>query len=62
MNLREKLHEPDWLWGTSEGAELHTLLMGLESTFREKIEWLEQAEKVSIMFRIPRRDEKKTNE
>lgn len=30
-----------WQWCTSEGAELHTLLMGLESTLPEKIAWLE---------------------
>ena len=33
-----------WQWCTSDGAELHTLLMGLKTTFREKLEWLEEAE------------------
>lgn len=39
---------PGWQWCTSEGAELHTLLMGLDSTFREKLEWLEEAENLTI--------------
>lgn len=39
---------PGWQWCTSEGAELHTLLMGLESTFPEKIAWLEEAENLTI--------------
>jgi len=45
---------PDWRWGTSEGAELHTLLLGLLSTFREKLEWLEEAETLSLQLRASR--------
>jgi hypothetical protein len=29
---------------TFEGAELSTLKLGLETTFREKLEWLEEVE------------------
>ena len=45
------LKTPSWQWGTSEGAELHTLILGLQSTFREKLEWLEEAETLSLRFR-----------
>ena len=45
---------PDWRWGTSEGAELHTLLLGLQSTFREKLEWLEEAETLTLRLRASR--------
>jgi hypothetical protein len=46
--LRKLCRTPDWRWGTSEGAELHTLLLGLLSTFREKLEWLEAAETLTL--------------
>jgi hypothetical protein len=42
---------PDWKWGTFEGAELHTLLLGLTTTFREKLEWLEEAETMILEMR-----------
>jgi hypothetical protein len=45
----------DWRWGTSEGAELHTLLLGLLSTFREKLEWLEEAETLTLRLRASRK-------
>ena len=51
--MREKL--PDlggWEWCTSEGARLATLLLGLETTLREKVEWLEEAETLSLRFSI----------
>jgi hypothetical protein len=44
---------PGWQWCTAEGAELHTLLIGLSTTFREKIEWLEQAETLTLRMRGP---------
>lgn len=52
--LRKLCATPDWRWGTSEGAELHTLLLGLLGTFREKLEWLEEAETLSLRFRARR--------
>ena len=55
---KKELHQlcttPDWRWGTSEGAELHTLLLGLLCTFREKLEWLEAAETVALRLRAGR--------
>ena len=45
---------PGWKWCTAEGAELHTLLMGLQSTFREKLQWLEEAEDLTLAFQASR--------
>jgi hypothetical protein len=52
--LHKLLTTPDWRWGTFEGAELHTLLLGLTTTFREKLEWLEEAETLSLRLRASR--------
>ena len=41
-------------WCTAEGAELAGLLTGLRSSFREKLEWLEAAETLSLRFPINR--------
>jgi len=52
---QEKLYaHPGWQWCTAEGAELHTLLLGFHSTFREKLEWLEEAETLALRFRASR--------
>jgi hypothetical protein len=52
--LHKLLTTPDWRWGTFEGAELHTLLLGLTTTFREKLEWLAEAETLALRFRANR--------
>ncbi len=52
--LRKLCRTRDWRWATWEGAELHTLLLGLLSTFREKLEWLEEMETLSLRFRASR--------
>jgi hypothetical protein len=56
---RKELHKlcstPDWRWATPEGAELHTLLLGLLCTFREKLEWLEAAETLALQLRSRRK-------
>ncbi len=54
MTKTELYAHPGWQWCTSEGAELHTLLLGLQSTFRQKIEWLEEAESLSLKLRASR--------
>ncbi len=38
----ELANHPGWKWCTFEGAELNSLLVGLETTFREKILWMEE--------------------
>jgi hypothetical protein len=52
--LHRLLTTPDWRWGTFEGAELHTLLLGLTTSFREKLEWLEEAETLTLRLRESR--------
>jgi hypothetical protein len=46
-----------WQWCTAEGAELHTLLLGLRSSFLEKVRWLEEAETLTLAMR-PAKPEK----
>ena len=41
---------PDWRWCSSEGAELHTL----QASFREKLEWLKEAETLTLQLRASR--------
>jgi hypothetical protein len=54
MTKKELYAHPGWQWCTWEGAELHTLLLGLQSTFREKLEWLEEAETLTLQLRANR--------
>ncbi len=54
MKEQELYAHPGWQWCTPEGAELHTLLQGLGSTFREKLEWLEEAETLTLRLRAER--------
>jgi hypothetical protein len=54
MTKDELYAHPGWQWCTAEGAELHTLLLGLQTTFREKLEWLEEAEALSLQLRAGR--------
>jgi len=54
MTKEELYAHPGWQWCTPEGAELHTLLLGLQTTFREKLEWLEEAETLTLQMRASR--------
>jgi hypothetical protein len=52
---KQKLYaHPAWESCTFEGAELSTLRLGLETTFREKLEWLEAAEDLFLQLRTGR--------
>jgi hypothetical protein len=52
---RKQLYaHPGWKSCTFEGAELSTLLLGLQTTFREKLEWLEEAETLTLQLRASR--------
>jgi hypothetical protein len=42
----ELANHPAWKSCTFEGAELHSLLLGLETSFREKIIWMEEMQKI----------------
>ena len=54
MTTKELYNEPGWQWCTAEGAELQTLMIGLKTTFREKLEWLEEAEELTLRLRAGR--------
>jgi hypothetical protein len=54
MTKEELYAHPGWRWCSSEGAELHTLLLGLQTSFREKLEWLEEAETLTLQLRAQR--------
>jgi hypothetical protein len=49
----------DWKWGTAEGSRELDRLLDRRLTFREKIQWLEEAETLSLRLHgLPReRDE-----
>lgn len=54
MTKEELYAHPGWQSCTFEGAELSTLLLGLQTTFREKLEWLEEAETLTLRLRAAR--------
>ncbi len=54
MTKEELYAHPGWQWCTFEGAELQTLLLGLQTTFREKLDWLEEAETLTLRLRADR--------
>jgi hypothetical protein len=55
MMTKEELYaHPGWQWCTFEGARKQVLLMGLHTTFREKLEWLEEAETLTLQLRASR--------
>ncbi len=51
MNKRELYSHPGWRWCTFEGAREQVLLLGLKTTFREKLEWLEEIETLTLTMR-----------
>jgi hypothetical protein len=50
VSKEELYRHPGWRWCTFEGAREHVLLQGLRTTFREKLEWLEEAETLMLRF------------
>ena len=55
MTKEELYAHPGWEWCTFEGARKQVLLLGLKSTFHEKLEWLEEAENFVLQMRANRR-------
>lgn len=45
---------PDWKWGTAEGSREFDRLNDRMLTFLEKIQWLEEAEDLSLAFQAAR--------
>lgn len=54
MTKEELYAHPGWEWCTFEGARRQVLLLGLTTTFREKLEWLEEAENLTLQLRASR--------
>ena len=48
MTKKEFYSHPGWRWCTPQGARDQVLLLGLQTTFREKLEWLEEAETLAL--------------
>jgi hypothetical protein len=46
--------KPDWKWATSKGSRQLDRLLDQHLTFREKLEWLEEAETLSLRLRKSR--------
>jgi hypothetical protein len=44
----------DWKWGTSDGNRKLDRILDGQLTFREKLEWLEEAETLSLHLRANR--------
>jgi hypothetical protein len=51
---------PDWKWGTAEGSRQLDRLLDSRLTFREKLEWLEEAETLTLQLRAGRMQKLKT--
>lgn len=49
---------PDWKWGTSEGSREFDRLQDQRMTFREKIQWLEEAETLTLAMQAAREKQK----
>lgn len=54
MTKEELYAHPGWEWCTFEGSRRQVLMIGLETTFREKLEWLEQAETLALSLQASR--------
>ncbi len=39
-----------WYWCTAEGSDMFNVLLGFESTFPEKLQWLEEAENLTLLL------------
>ena len=55
MTKKQLYAHPGWKSCTFEGAEMSTLLLGQKTTFREKIQWLEDAETLTLRLQAARR-------
>ncbi len=46
--------QPDYLWGTPEGSREFDRLIDRSMTFRERLQWLEDAETLSLRMAASR--------
>ncbi len=55
--MKQPFHiEPDRRWGTPEGSREFDRLLDRSLTFREKLEWLEEAETLTLQLRASREE------
>jgi len=54
VTKKELYAHPGWESCTFEGARRDVLRLGLQTTFREKLAWLEEAEALSLRFQSSR--------
>ena len=54
MNPPQQIN-PDWRWVTAEGSRELDRLLDQRMTFREKLQWLEEAEDLTLAFQASRR-------
>jgi hypothetical protein len=62
MNPADPPIIPDWKWATAEGSRELDRLLDRRLSFREKLEWLESAETLSLRFAASRQDAAAGNE
>ena len=61
MKMSEKI-APDWRWGTAEGSRDMDRLLDRRLSFREKLEWLEEAERLSLQLGASRESQRQAVE
>ena len=54
MNTADDHITPDWKWATPEGSRDLDRLLDRRLSFREKLEWLEEAETLSLRLAASR--------
>ncbi len=58
MTKEELYAHPGWQWCTFEGARKQVHLIGVQTTFREKLEWLEEVETLTLAMRAAREQDR----
>jgi hypothetical protein len=56
MNPDEEPILPDWKWATAEGSRDLDRMLDRRLSFREKLEWLEEAETLSLRLAASRQE------
>ena len=51
---KSKPLQPDYRWGTPEGSREFDRIVDRSMTFRERLQWLEDAETLSLRIAAPR--------
>lgn len=59
VSIEELYAHPGWQSCTFEGARKELLLLGMQTSFREKLQWLEEAETLSLRLRANRESKRK---